>query len=42
MVGMGIITAHGRELKETMGSYVNGCSDQVFQAGGIAHAKAPG
>lgn len=42
VVGTGIITALGRGLKEMMGSYVNGCSDQVFQAGGTAHAKALG
>ena len=43
MVGMGVITAQGGELKEMTGSYVNGRNGQVCQvAGGTAYAKAPG
>lgn len=43
MAGMGVITEHGRELKEMTDSYVNGCNGQLCPAaGGIAYTKALG
>ena len=38
---MGVITAHGRELKEMRDSYVNGCNGQVCPAAGEQHIQRP-
>lgn len=40
--GAGGLSAHGRGPKEMIGSCGKGRSDQVFQAGGPARAKALG
>lgn len=34
-MGMGVITAQGRELTEMTGSSVNGCNGQVSQVAGV-------